>query len=171
MLDRFSEMTVLLACLVAFFLLWITLSTAWFLLFRKIRKLENKLERFFTGKSGQDLESVLLETKSLITSVDSDVQELFNISNEIHRLAHQGIHRHTVLRFNPFKENGGNQSFAVALLDGRNNGIVLSSLHTREGTRVFAKPVKHGDADGYPLTEEEKAAVREAEKRVVEKKV
>jgi hypothetical protein len=68
----------------------------------------------------------------------------------------------SVLRFNPFKEVGGNQSFCVALLDGKNSGVVISSLHTREGTRVYAKPVIAGNADGFPLTEEEKTAIAQA---------
>jgi hypothetical protein len=59
----------------------------------------------------------------------------------------------------------------VALLDGKSTGVVLSSLHTREGTRVFAKPVKQGEADGYPFTEEEKAVIREAGQSATEKKV
>ena len=63
------------------------------------------------------------------------------------------------------------EGFAVAMLDGKNNGVVISSLHTREGTRVYAKPVKAGEADGFPLTEEEKATIEEAKLSAREKKV
>ncbi|MGQ9457218.1 MAG: DUF4446 family protein, partial [Anaerolineae bacterium] len=61
-------------------------------------------------------------------------------------------------RFNPCPDPGGNQSFAIALVDGRGNGVVLSSLHAREGTRVYAKPLKKWESD-YALTEEEKQAI------------
>ena len=46
-----------------------------------------------------------------------------------------------LVRFNPFEDTGGNQSFALALLDAEGNGWVLSSLHARTGTRVYAKPI------------------------------
>jgi len=69
------------------------------------------------------------------------------------------LHKVAVVRFNPFKELGGNQSFAIALLDGNKSGIVISSLHTREGTRVYSKPILEGKSEKYALTEEEKNAI------------
>ncbi len=142
-----------------------------FLLSRKLRRQEEKLAVFFSGKEARDLETLLLEEKEMIASVDTDVQELFQISNQLHQLGNRSLHKCAIRRFNPFKETGGNQSFAVAFLDGKNSGVVFSSLHTREGTRIFAKPVKHGEADGFPFTEEEKATIREAEHGPQEKKV
>jgi len=171
MLARLTEPTVLFACLGVFFLLFVVLSIFTVLMFLKLRRQEAKLATFFSGKEARDLESLLVEEKELISSVDSDVQELFDISNELHRLSAKSLHKYSVMRFNPFKETGGNQSFAVALLDGKNSGVIISSLHTREGTRVFAKPVKNGVADGFPFTEEEKAVIREAERSSIEKKV
>lgn len=171
MLARFLEPTFLFACLGVFFLLWGILSASTLVLYRRLRRQEEKLTIFFSGKKAQDLETLLLEEKTLIASVDSDVQELFDISNQLHQLGSRSLHKCAVRRFNPFKETGGNQSFAIALLDGKNSGVVLSSLHTREGTRVFAKPVKHGEADGFPFTEEEKAVIREAEQNSQEKKI
>lgn len=171
MLARLSEPTVLFACLGALLLFLALLSGAVFVLFRKLRHQEKKLSIFFSGKEAKDLETLLLEEKEIISSVDSDVQELFSISNQLHQLGSRSLHKCAVLRFNPFKETSGNQSFAVALLDGKGSGVVLSSLHTRESTRVFAKPVKQGVADGFPFTEEEKAVIREAEQSAQEKKV
>lgn len=171
MLARLSEPTVLFACLGVFFLLLTMLSGTVYVLFRKLQRQEKKLSIFFSGKEARDLETLLLEEKEIIASVDSDVQELFDISNQLHQLGSRSLHKCAVLRFNPFKETSGNQSFAVALLDGKGSGVVFSSLHTREGNRVFAKPVKQGAADGFPFTEEEKAVIREAEQSAQEKKV
>lgn len=171
MLTRFSEPTFLFACLGVFFLLFAVLSSVTLFLFLRLRRQEKKLTLFFSGKDAKSLESLLVEEKELITSVDTDVQELFDISNELHRLSTKSLHKFSVMRFNPFKDTGSNQSFAVALLDGKNSGVIISSLHTREGARVFAKPVKNGEADGFPFTEEEKAVIREAERSSVEKKV
>lgn len=138
---------------------------------RRLKRLEHLLSVFLSGKDGQSLETVLLETKASVRSLDEDIQELFTISNSLHQLGTRSLHKSAVMRFNPFKEVGGNQSFAVALLNGKNSGVVFSSLHTREGTRAYAKPVKNGSADGFPFTEEEKAVIHEAILSAQEKKI
>ncbi|HEY4767363.1 MAG TPA: DUF4446 family protein, partial [Candidatus Limnocylindria bacterium] len=69
-------------------------------------------------------------------------------------LQHVGL-----VRFNPFEDTGSDQSFAIALLDGRRDGIVISSLHGRGQTRVFAKPVEGGESR-HSLSDEEAQAIR-----------
>lgn len=66
-----------------------------------------------------------------------------------------------ILRFNPFNEMGGNQSFSLALLDENDNGIVITSLFTKEGNRIYGKPIKNGLSE-YPLSEEEKKVIEKA---------
>ncbi len=128
----------------------------------KLSKIKRNLKIFFAGKEAVDLESVLLgHGKDLIT-LDKEIQELFEISNRIHALALRSVHKVGIIRFNPFRDIGGDQSFALALLDGKDSGIVISSLHTREGTRIYSKPVTKGVSEKYTLTEEEKMAIKEA---------
>ncbi|MCX6722418.1 MAG: DUF4446 family protein [Candidatus Staskawiczbacteria bacterium] len=62
-----------------------------------------------------------------------------------------------IVRFNPFNEMGGNQSFVIALLDDKNNGFVISSLFSKEGNRVYAKTVKAGKSDHMLSSEEVEA--------------
>jgi hypothetical protein len=71
------------------------------------------------------------------------------------------IQRVGLVRFNPFQDTGGDQSFAVALLDAGGDGVVLSSLHTRAATRFYAKAVKSGRT-AYPLIDEEQQALNQA---------
>jgi hypothetical protein len=66
-----------------------------------------------------------------------------------------------LVRYNPFEETGGNQSFALALLDANGDGWVLSSLHARQGTRVYAKAIGAGRSEAA-LSEEEAAAIKQA---------
>ncbi|HEX6867976.1 MAG TPA: DUF4446 family protein [Candidatus Limnocylindrales bacterium] len=66
-----------------------------------------------------------------------------------------------LVRYNPFEETGGNQSFALAMLDADGDGWLLSSLHARAGTRVYAKAVSAGRSD-VALSDEETAALRQA---------
>jgi citrate lyase beta subunit len=64
-----------------------------------------------------------------------------------------------LVRYNPFEDTGSDQSFAIALLDDRRDGVVLSSLHGRANTRIFAKPVSDG-ASPHNLSDEETEAIR-----------
>ncbi len=130
-----------------------------FFLWKKNTSYEKKLNLFLRGKNGANLEKVLENHSETLKSIDKEIQELFEISNRIYGLANQGIHKTELVRFNPFKEVGSNQSFSLALLDGKNSGTVLSSLHTREGARIYAKPVIEGKEDGFPFTEEEREAI------------
>ena len=64
-----------------------------------------------------------------------------------------------LVRFNPFEDTGSDQSFAIALLDGERDGVVISSLHGRANTRIFAKPVQ-GGVSNHALSDEEERAIR-----------
>jgi hypothetical protein len=66
-----------------------------------------------------------------------------------------------VVRFNPFQDSGGDQSFAIALLDQGGTGLIISSLHGRTETRIFAKQVTDGRSK-HALSDEEQQAIREA---------
>lgn len=67
-----------------------------------------------------------------------------------------------LLRFNPFKDTGGDQSFILSLVDGNNTGVVISGLYSRSGTRWYAKQVKNGKGVEHQLSEEEEKALKEA---------
>jgi len=69
-----------------------------------------------------------------------------------------------VVRFNPFSDVGGDQSFAIALVDGHGNGVVISSLYGRHDIKVYAKPLKKWESE-YTLTDEEKQAIAHAFKQ------
>ena len=71
------------------------------------------------------------------------------------------VQRVGLVRYNPFEDTGGNQSFALAMLDANGDGWVMSSLHARTGTRFYTKAVKGGLSD-TALSEEEQAAIRQA---------
>jgi len=123
-------------------------------------RLNKKNDQLFAGNKAQNLEEIILQHSKNIKSLDKDIQELYTISNQINNLAFRGLHKTGMVRFNPFKEVGGDQSFAIAMLNGKNNGIVISSLYTREGTRIYSKSILAGKSEKYPLTEEEEKAIR-----------
>ena len=73
-----------------------------------------------------------------------------------------------IVRFNPFPEVGSNQSFSIALLDNNNNGVVITSLYSREENRVYGKPIKNGISE-YSLSKEEIKAIKRAKNQNDEK--
>lgn len=66
------------------------------------------------------------------------------------------------VRFNPFNDTGGDQSFCLAILNGHDTGIVISSLHSREQTRIYAKRIVAGKTEGVELSREEAEALNRA---------
>lgn len=71
------------------------------------------------------------------------------------------LQKSAFVRYNPFEETGGDQSFIVAILDGNNSGFVISSLHSRNGTRIYAKQILMGK-ESHQLSKEEKEVVDKA---------
>ncbi|MBU2028596.1 DUF4446 family protein [Patescibacteria group bacterium] len=129
-----------------------------------------KKNQALIGGGGKSLEETVIEQAKNLKVLDKDIHELYNISNQINILALRSLHKVGMVRFNPFNDMGGDQSFAMALLNGKNNGLVISSLYTKDGTRVFSKAVKAGEAEKHPLTKEEEEAIKIAltkeEKRI-----
>ena len=99
-----------------------------------------------------DLNNHLKESKTTLTDLKKIVE-----SHQRSSLKH--LQKSGFVRFNPFTDSGGDQSFALAILDGHNDGFVISSLHSRDQTRTFAKPVKAGIGEKFELSKEEKLAI------------
>lgn len=82
--------------------------------------------------------------------------------NELHKLKEaSNLHIQNVIlkRFNPFGDTGGDQSFILAILDGKKDGVVITSLHSRENTRFYVKSVEGGVGIDHPLSEEEQKII------------
>jgi hypothetical protein len=91
-------------------------------------------------------------------AVRSRLEELEALHTTLERRSRGSLQHIGLVRFNPFEDTGSDQSFAIALLDDQHDGIVLSSLHGRTNTRLFAKPVENG-ASRHSLSEEESRAI------------
>jgi len=73
-----------------------------------------------------------------------------------------GIQKIGLFRYNPFDDLGSDQSFSLSILDSTNSGVILTSLHHRNFTRIYAKPIKNGEGDSITLSKEEKSAIVKA---------
>jgi hypothetical protein len=137
------------------------LVVASLLLLRRAGRLSRRLDAITRGSDAQSLEAVLGTHLERVRAVVGDVDRLAARTAILERDLRQSLGRVGIVRYNPFEETGGNQSFALAVLDGKGDGFVVSSLHARAGTRVYAKAVKAGVAESA-LSDEETAALREA---------
>lgn len=122
-----------------------------------------RIRIFFKGRKTKDLEEVIAEQVKRLKNIEGDVKKLFSWNEDLQKLVDISITKVGVVRFNPFKDTGGDQSFAIALLDKNDNGLVISSLYSREGTRIYTKPVEKGIST-YHLSDEEKQAIQQAMK-------
>ena len=122
---------------------------------------EKRLKRFFLGKKAKDLEDTITtleqEINKLNKAKDNIEKEITTINGKLKK----SIRGLETIRFNPFPDQGSNQSFAIGMLNEEGNGLVISSLYSRERMSVFAKPIKNGQSS-YELTTEEKEALTKA---------
>ena len=122
-----------------------------------------RLKRLFRGSDAKSLEGLMQEVvtrmQMLRDSAECHDEYIHALESRLKRQGH-GVQ---LLRFNPFKDVGGTQSFAVAIVNEEGDGVVFSSLYSRERMSVFAKPIKNGTSD-IELTEEERTVVDGAQK-------
>jgi hypothetical protein len=127
----------------------------------RMRQLERHYRALTAGTAGGSLESVLDDHVCQVREATERVQELDAVVMRVERTSRSHLQRVGFLRFNPFRDTGGDQSFALALTDEGGNGVVISSLHSREVTRVYAKPLAAWETS-YQLTEEEQQVILRA---------
>jgi Protein of unknown function (DUF4446) len=128
---------------------------------RRIGSVDARLRGLTRGEGGRSLEAVLDAHLDRVDAVARDVDDLATRTDALEAAGRKAFSRVGLVRYNPFEETGGNQSFALALLDANGDGWVLSSLHARSGTRVYAKTIARGRSE-TALSDEESAALRQA---------
>ena len=126
--------------------------------------LELRLRRVFGGKRPGDLEEVLRAVAKELRELDASREEIEKYLETVEKRLRRSVQHVGIVRFNPFEDAGGDQSFAIAVLDESKNGLVISSLYGRGMSRIYAKPLEKA-ASRYQLSEEEKRAIAEALKK------
>lgn len=128
---------------------------------------EWRISRFTRGKSGRSLEDMVVKNTADVEKFKVFRKELDEYLESVEMRLDQSIRGVGTVRFNPFKGtgDGGHMSFATAFLDEDENGVVISTLSTRERMSIFAKPLKEGESE-YELTQEERNAIGEARERL-----
>lgn len=128
----------------------------------RFAKLNRRYETMMRGMENANIEAMLLQH---VSEVRDASQKMDRLAAECLRLREQTqvcVQKVGIVRFNAFENTGSDLSFAVALLDADNNGVVISSIFGRNESRTYAKPIQTGKST-YFLSEEEQAALRQAQ--------
>jgi hypothetical protein len=142
--------------LVGLLLLFIWLSILTFLYY----KLFAQYQHITKGSERRSVVSVVDTLLSDMDHVKKNLVELANRCDKIEKEEMLHIQKIGLLRFNPFKDTGGDQSFIVALVNAHDTGVVISGLYSRSGTRWYAKKVVEGKGFEHELSEEETKALK-----------
>lgn len=124
----------------------------------KLKKIQKKYETFMS-KEDIDLESLLINYAEKVDNIkdkhDEVTKELSRLNDELKYC----IQKTGVVRYNAIQGAGAELSFAIAMLDAQDNGLVLNGIYSRDGSYVYSKPIKDGKST-YRLSEEEEEAIR-----------
>ena len=148
-----------LSLIIAFNLIWsLILSLVLFQAYRTYKKLTH-------GASQKNLVQSLIQIKDQCHRIDKDLDDFRSVLRDTHQSLKTHIQKVGFIRFNPFGNTGGDQSFCLCLLDSLDNGILITSLHARDQTRIYTKQIKKGNpTDKNSLSKEEIKCLQQAVK-------
>lgn len=129
----------------------------------KLRKLRQKYNNFMNGFGDKNIEELLEEHIKIVNQVAEKNREIENHLNNIDRNLLQCTQKMGVVRYNAFDNVGSDLSFAIAMLDNNDNGVVISGIYARDSSSTYAKPIAGGKSR-YPLSAEELQALEIARK-------
>jgi len=135
--------------------IWLlTLSVLYYYLYRFLNNLVSGVEEKNLKKVLEQIMNTQKASKKGLSEVRAEIARLEK-AGELH------VQKVGLLRFNPFRETGGDHSFSIAMLDGNDTGYILTGLHTRERTRVYLKQINKGSSD-VKLSIDEKKTLSKA---------
>ena len=127
-----------------------------------VSSLKSRYNTMMVGEeSGTSIEKMLLDHIAETRQVAEENAKLREENARIDALLQTALTRVGVVRFSAFQDMGSDLSYAVALLDAENNGVVFSSIFAREDSRTYVKPIEGGQSK-YTMTKEEEQAVKDA---------
>lgn len=123
--------------------------------------MKKRYKKMMTGVDGANLERMMIGCIDSTKAVADENARLWEENKAIKELLSQALTRVAVVRFRAFENMGSDLSYAVAMLDSHNNGVVMSSIFAREDSRSYVKPIVNGTSS-YTMTKEEEDALRQA---------
>lgn len=156
-----NEILLYLIVILSFFVFILLILVG--ILFSKAKAQKRRYDTFMGTKKRPEysLEYKLDSYFKSVKEIESHYKKLLFLVEDIDLEYKKNIQKVGLIKYNPFAEMGGNLCFALALLDGEDNGVVINGIHSRTGSFTYAKPVEHG-VSMYLLSEEELQAIEKA---------
>ena len=130
----------------------------------KLNKIKKRYEAFMTGKEGKDLEHLLVDRLNQMDQLNEKQISQNQMMEEINDMLKNTYSKLAIVKYDAFKEMGGKLSFAFALLNEKNDGLIFNSMHNREGCYTYIKEIVNGES--YILLSDEEKEVLEQAKNV-----
>lgn len=130
----------------------------------KLNKIKKRYEAFMTGKEGKDLEHLLVDRLNQMDQLNEKQISQNQMMEEINDMLKDTYSKLAIVKYDAFKEMGGKLSFAFALLNEKNDGLIFNSMHNREGCYTYIKEIVNGES--YILLSDEEKEVLEQAKNV-----
>ena len=130
-------------------------------LYYNLNYMKKRYKKMMTGVDGANIERMMIGCIDSIKAINNENEKLWAETKEIKDLLQRAVTRMAIVRFRAFEDMGGDLSYAVAMLDSNNNGVIMSSIFAREDSRSYAKPIVNGQST-YALTKEEEEALQQA---------
>lgn len=130
-------------------------------LFRKLAGLKKKKYAKLEDGCVGDIVECLRNQSDALSQLEAGLKELSNKNEILNNRLDSCIQNVGVIRFNAFEDIGGEQSFAMAMLNAKKDGVVISSIHGRQDTRLYAKGITKGEC-ARTLSDEERRALQDA---------
>ena len=127
----------------------------------KIKRLMNRYESFMNGKDAENLADAIEENFKQMNDIQKDYEETKSDIEETLQELKSTFHKMGIVKYDAFKEMGGNLSFTLCLLDDVNTGFILNTMHGRDSSYTYIKEIIKGEAYAT-LGEEEKEALEKA---------
>ena len=127
----------------------------------KLKKISKKYEKFMTGKNAKSLEKEIMDLTEdnnyLREQIDNNNDDIKNVAHQLER----AVQKIGIVKYNAFEQMGAQLSYSIALLDQNDNGVLINSVHSTDGSYTYAKEIKHGKCD-ISLGKEEEEALSQA---------
>lgn len=162
MMDNFLELLrsdifliiVLIISIIAIILLVIN--------YMKLNKINKNYSEFMKKiGNGKNIDETLKSYMERVQKVENLNKEILNFCENLDKTVDNCVQKIGLVRYNAFKDVGSNLSFALAILNNKNNGIVLNGIYSRDMSNIYAKPIIDGTSE-YALSDEEKEAIEKA---------
>lgn len=137
------------------------LLVLWMWTLWRIARVNRQLSAITRGTNNMNLEEVLVSYLDKVEHIEQRTDQVEQAIAVLQAQLPECIQRVNMIRYDAFEDVGGQQSFAIALLDGRGDGIVLTSVYSRMEIRVYAKAIRNGRSS-HPLSEEETRVLKDA---------